>query len=175
MQQPSLASHWFYATKLGFQWHRNRPFCTPFLVHSVCVLFFLYHLYAPCFEASISTCRATLQSLWSCSVRMRSVGVKIQRERKSQDDCLWYCHHILILAYIVGLTLKKVPCLICIAITSLRKMFFIADTWRQSFYEITMHAMVTDCKIIKSYLPAMFFVTVNVSVATKAIHYGSCW
>lgn len=37
-----------------------------------------------------------------------------------------------------------------------------------------MHAMVTDCKIIKAYMAAMLFVTLNVSAATKAIRYESC-
>lgn len=46
----------------------------------------------------------------------RRVGVKIQEERKSLDDHLWYCWRVQISAYVVGLTHKKVPCLIHIAI-----------------------------------------------------------
>lgn len=57
------------------------------------------------------------QSLWKYSVRKRRVSVK---ERKSLDDHVWYCCHILIWACIVGLTHKKAPCLTCI-VTACRK------------------------------------------------------
>lgn len=141
IQPAKLASYGCYTTKSGFQWQKIAVLfpCTPFFAHSIPFCLDLFHAISiTCMLLVLRPVSApaelgSRQSLWRYSVRKRRVGVKIQEDRKSLDDRLWYCCHVLILAYIVGLTHKKSALFNLYSYHMPENKFCCADTWRQSF------------------------------------------
>lgn len=89
IEATKLASQLRYITKLGFHRHKNRPSfspCTIHLAHSILFCRGLFHGISlspvcPCFEASISTCRAGIQTV---TVKILCQKVMSGREKSTR-------------------------------------------------------------------------------------------